>query len=664
MNKAHLKAELLQYTLGCNLAGLWAQLIAAVGVVLLVQTSEIDRECHWIWLTITVITLGLRWVLHRYLLKVASTPKGQSIEWLERAWQLQGTGLFATGLLWSILILGEFNTYPPAQQYLITMVISAMAGGASGILAPMRVMGPVYFGLMMLPVCYQLAVQTPSQWILSVIGVAFYGLMLVGHRNNYARLRNSIELKHENSDLVEQLTQRTEEVLATNAELEERVADRTRSLHNLAHHDPLTGLPNRRGLMYDLSPLPDFAPRLRAVLFLDLDHFKQINDGLGHACGDEILQGVARRLKSLMPDGSSIARWGGDEFIVVTPALLDIRTQAWQLAENLGEALIKNFEVASASLRIGVSIGIAIQGDDGDNIETLLQAADLASAEAKRQGRGRIVFYDQELARIQRRKLDINIALRQAVHDESLSLVFQPLISAKSGEVMCIEALLRWNPSLLGAVGPQEFIPIAEESDLIVELGAWVLQQACRAAVIWEKTGTELPSVAVNVSIRQLVTPGFTRFVAQTLAIERLSPARLIVEVTESVFDEAWKDRILESLHHLRKMGVHIHIDDFGTGYSSLSRLRELPIDGIKIDRSFVAQLDDRALAVVESAVLIAKRFSLKIVAEGIETHTQAQCLHAMGVDEFQGYLLGKPQPWVQLQSVAPTWINEPAVAV
>lgn len=664
MNKAHLKAELLQYTLGCNLAGLWAQLIAAVGVVLLVQTSEIDRECHWIWLTITVITLGLRWVLHRYLLKVASTPKGQSIEWLERAWQLQGTGLFATGLLWSILILGEFNTYPPAQQYLITMVISAMAGGASGILAPMRVMGPVYFGLMMLPVCYQLAVQTPSQWILSVIGVAFYGLMLVGHRNNYARLRNSIELKHENSDLVEQLTQRTEEVLATNAELEERVADRTRSLHNLAHHDPLTGLPNRRGLMYDLSPLPDFAPRLRAVLFLDLDHFKQINDGLGHACGDEILQGVARRLKSLMPDGSSIARWGGDEFIVVTPALLDIRTQAWQLAENLGEALIKNFEVASASLRIGVSIGIAIQGDDGDNIETLLQAADLASAEAKRQGRGRIVFYDQELARIQRRKLDINIALRQAVHDESLSLVFQPLISAKSGEVMCIEALLRWNPSLLGAVGPQEFIPIAEESDLIVELGTWVLQQACRAAVTWEKTGTELPSVAVNVSIRQLVTPGFTRFVAQTLAIERLSPARLIVEVTESVFDEAWKDRILESLHHLRKMGVHIHIDDFGTGYSSLSRLRELPIDGIKIDRSFVAQLDDRALAVVESAVLIAKRFSLKIVAEGIETHTQAQCLHAMGVDEFQGYLLGKPQPWVQLQSVAPTWINEPAVAV
>ncbi|MEN1835242.1 EAL domain-containing protein [Pseudomonas lijiangensis] len=664
MNKAHLKAELLQYTLGSNLAGLWAQLVAAIGVVLLVQTSEIDRECHWTWLTLVVTTLGFRYALHHYLLKVANTPRGQSIEWLDRAWKLQGAGLFATGFLWAVLILSEFNTYPPAQQYLITMVISAMAGGASGILAPMRVMGPVYFGLMMLPVCYQLAVQTPAQWILSVIGVAFYGLMLAGHRNNYERLRNSIELKYENSDLVEQLTQRTEEVLATNAELEERVADRTRSLHNLAHHDPLTGLPNRRGLMYDLSPLPDFAPQLRAVLFLDLDHFKQINDGLGHACGDEILQGVARRLKSLLPDGSSIARWGGDEFIVVTPALLDIRTQAWQLAENLGEALIKNFEVASASLRIGVSIGIAIQGDDGDNIETLLQASDLASAEAKRQGRGRIVFYDQELARIQRRKLDINIALRQAVHDESLSLVFQPLISAKTGEVMCIEVLLRWNPSLLGAVGPQEFIPIAEESDLIVELGAWVLQQACRAAVAWEKTGPELPSIAVNVSIRQLVTPGFTRFVAQTLAIERLSPARLIVEVTESVFDEAWKDRILESLHHLRKLGVHIHIDDFGTGYSSLSRLRELPIDGIKIDRSFVAQLDDRALAVVESAVLIAKRFSLKIVAEGIETHTQAQCLHAMGVDEFQGYLLGKPQPWVQLQSVAPTWINEPAVAV
>ncbi|MFJ4141182.1 putative bifunctional diguanylate cyclase/phosphodiesterase [Pseudomonas sp. NPDC089734] len=661
MNKAHLKAELLQYTLGSNLAGLFAQFVAAIGVVLLVKSVEATREWNWVWLSITVSVLGARLALHRYLVHEINTPRGKSAQWLDRAWLLQGAGLFATGLLWAILILVEFNTYSPVQQYLIIMVVSAMAGGASGILAPMRVMGPVYFALMMLPVCFQLTIQTPSQWILGVIGVVFYGLMFVGHRTNHVRLSKSIELQNENLDLVGQLTQRTEEILAINAELEERVADRTRSLHILAHRDPLTFLPNRRGLMHELSPLPDMAPESCAVLFLDLDHFKQINDGLGHACGDEVLQGVAKRLQSLLPPGSSIARWGGDEFIVATPALLDARIQARQLAEKLGEALTKNFDVDSASLRIGVSIGIAIQGDDGDDIETLLQAADLASAEAKRQGRGRIVFYDQELARIQRRKLDINIALRHATHDDSLSLVFQPLISASTGEVMCIEALLRWAPPHLGSVGPQEFIPVAEESDLIVELGAWVLRQACRAASTWEGTGTEKPSVAVNVSIRQLVTPGFTRFVDQVLAEEYLSAERLVVEVTESVFDEAWKERILESLHDLRKLGVHIHIDDFGTGYSSLSRLRELPIDGIKIDRSFVAQLDDRALSVVESAVLIAKRFSLKIVAEGIETQAQAQCLHAMGVDEFQGYLLGRPQPGVQLQSVEPFWITDSA---
>jgi len=659
MYQDKLKPELLQYALNNNLAGLLTQLITAVGVVLILNTGDTTRNWLWTWLGIAVFILCLRLVLHRYLAHTIHTVKGKTPEWIARAWRLQKAGLLAAGGLWAALIAIGFNDYPPAQQYLIVMVLAAMAGGASGVLASMRIMGPVYIALLMLPISIQLARQDPAQWILSIIGLVFFAVMLLGHRNNHAQLRKSIELQNENWDLVEKLTVRTVDALSSNAELEARVAERTRSLHTLAHQDPLTDLLNRRGLMHKLSPLPQTAPHGHAVLFLDLDHFKQINDGLGHGCGDEILKAVAQRLRAVLPAAATAARWGGDEFVVVTPPLLDARGQSLTLAEALHDSLTQTYAIESASLQIGVSIGVAVQGDDGDTIEALLQAADLAAAEAKRLGRGRIVCHDNALARVQRRKHDINAALRYAVQDNSLSLHFQPLVSATTGAVLSVEALLRWNPRQLGAVGPQEFIPLAEESDRIVEIGAWVLQQACRAAVAWDTGAGPAPTIAVNVSMRQLATPRFADFVSDTLSAAHLPASRLVVEVTESVFDESNTGRILQSLLGLRSLGVQIHIDDFGTGYSSLSRLREFPIDGIKIDRSFVAKLDDRALAVVESAVLIAKRFSLKIIAEGIETREQAQCLQALGVDEFQGYLLGKPQPMAQLQRVSPFWVGQ-----
>jgi len=666
VKKDELRSDLLQYALDNNLAGLMTQLVTAIGVVLILHAADDTRDWLWVWLAIAVFTVGVRLALHRYMCRTIHTVKGRSPEWIDWAWRLQKGGLLMAGLLWAALISIGFHTYPPAQQYLIMMVLAAMAGGASSVLAPMRVMGPLYMLLLMGPVCFQLARQGSNQWIIAVIGAAFFLTMLMGHRNNHAKLRKAINLQNENWHLVEQLTLRTAEVMTSNAELEARVDERTRSLHSLAHHDPLTTLLNRRGLMHQLSPLPYTAPHSHAVLFVDLDHFKQLNDGLGHVSGDAILQEVARRLTVLLPTTATVARWGGDEFIVVSPALLEPRHQAMQLAQRLHDGLSKTYNIESASVQMGVSIGIAVQGDDGDTIDTLLQAADLASAEAKRLGRGRIVFYDGTLARIQRRKHDINAALRNAVHDGSLSLHFQPLVSAATGAVVSVEALLRWNPPHLGAVGPQEFIPLAEESDRIVALGAWVLQQACRTAAGWAAApggDGQPPTVAVNVSMRQLATQRFGSFVAETLAATHLPAARLVVEVTESVFDEHNQERIQQSLQGLRALGVQIHIDDFGTGYSSLSRLREFPIDGIKIDRSFVAKLDDRALAVVESAVLIAKRFSLKIIAEGIETPAQAHCLQALGVDEFQGYLFGKPQPIAQLRGVAPDWRLEPAEA-
>jgi diguanylate cyclase (GGDEF)-like protein len=664
-----LKVELLRHALDNTLPALRINILVSGGMVWTLQGPTLAWDWSCWWFVATLLNSGLRWMVQGKLKAEIQTAKANSPQWLRRAWLLHSAGLVVAGALWSALVLFWLHRYPMEQQYMVVMVVASIAGGASGVLAPVRVAGMLYMSMIMLSVCVLMALHEPPQIYLCVIGGLFLGVILGGHRSSHALLRKSIGLRHENRHLVEQLTQRSAEVMAANTELEARVADRTRALHDMAHHDSLTELLNRRGLALQAdASLAQAAPpdtdQRHAVLFIDLDHFKQINDGLGHSQGDIVLQGVARRLLASLPPAARIARWGGDEFIVVTPALTgtytNARCQAGRLAETLRTGLMETFEFESASLQVGGSIGIAIQGEDGETLEQLLRAADLAAAEAKRLGRGRVVFYEEGLSRTQRRKLDINLALRHAVPEQRLRLVFQPVVSAASGALVSVEALLRWNPRDMEAIEPQEFIPHAEESDRILELGAWVLQHACRAAAAWEPVAANLPSVAVNVSMRQLVAPGFAAFVTRTLAISRLPPARLVLEVTESVFEQSNQERILATLQGLGAIGVCIHIDDFGTGYSSLSRLREFPIDGIKIDRSFVAVLDDRALAVVESTVLIAKRFCLKVVAEGIETPAQAMQLHALGVDEFQGFLIGTPQPSASLQDVEPFWLPAP----
>ncbi len=277
----------------------------------------------------------------------------------------------------------------------------------------------------------------------------------------------------------------------------------------------------------------------------------------------------------------------------------------------------------------------------------------------KRTGRGQIRFYHRTLSESQRRRLELSLGLKSAMAEGSLGVAYQPVVDAASGAVASLEALLRWRHPALGPIAPDEFIPIAEESDRIVEVGAWVLRRACLDAMTWTDDDGLAPRVAVNVSVRQLLSPGFEHVVATALEDSGLPGDRLEVEVTESVFDPRHTAVTLDSLLRLRALGVRIHVDDFGAGYSSLSRLHEFPIDVIKVDRSFTGNLDGAGRAIFEGAIVIARRFGLGVVAEGVETEAQARELCALGVDALQGYWLGAPDLAPRTRAVAPTWLPD-----
>jgi len=319
---------------------------------------------------------------------------------------------------------------------------------------------------------------------------------------------------------------------------------------------------------------------------------------------------------------------------------------AERIANGLIEAVSQPFEIEGQSISLGLSAGLAMFPTDATTHEALILAADLAVAEVKRQGRGKMLSFCVSYAATQKRRFDVSRALAEAVQIEQLVLHYQPIFNGRTGTIHGYEALARWNHPVLGSVDPNEFIPIAEESDGIIALGDLVLREACAGAAGWT-TSTHAPIVAVNVSVRQLREADFALRVAQILALTGLPAGRLELEMTESVFAEDHIDATRSSIESLRAIGVSLSIDDFGTGYSSLSRLLSLPVTAVKIDRSFVSALDGNGGAVIESTLLIARRLGISVVAEGVETHEQFERLSAMGVDLFQGYYFGKPSPAV-----------------
>jgi diguanylate cyclase (GGDEF)-like protein/PAS domain S-box-containing protein len=449
--------------------------------------------------------------------------------------------------------------------------------------------------------------------------------------------------------------------VATGRDITERMQTQER-LQFMAHHDLLTELPNRALFLDRLKQSLARARwhrRLVAVLFLDLDRFKTINDSLGHDAGDQLLRAFAARLARCVREGDTVARFGGDEFVVLLndiAATTDVAT----LAQKILEALAPPFELAGRVLHVTGSIGISLFPMDGEDSATLLKNADAAMYRAKESGKNTYQFYSSEMSARAFERLTLENSLRNALKRGEFELHYQPQVQAASGRLIGAEALLRWRHPDFGLVSPADFVPLLEETGMIVPVGEWVVRSACEQLAEWRRAGHAELRVAVNLSARQLAAPGLFGVISDALASHRLPAASLELEITESALLEE-KRSTLDLLTALRELGVRLALDDFGTGYSSLSHLRRYPIDTLKIDRSFVQDLptDANDVALTIAIIALGRSLNLELIAEGVESELQREFLLARDCQLMQGYLFSRPVPAaefiLQLATLAPT---------
>jgi diguanylate cyclase (GGDEF)-like protein/PAS domain S-box-containing protein len=414
-----------------------------------------------------------------------------------------------------------------------------------------------------------------------------------------------------------------------------------------AYHDLLTGLPNRALFKDRLGQAMVHAKRhgqTLATLFLDMDHFKVVNDTLGHLVGDGLLQALAQRLRGSLREGDTLSRIGGDEFMLLLPHIRS-RDNAAFIAQKILSSLKQPFHIEGHELFAGISIGIAIYPDDGDNIETLIKHADIAMYHAKDHGRNDFKFFTQDLHKLFTGRLAIENEMRYALEKKEFEVYYQPQVAVESQRIRGMEALIRWNHPTRGMVSPNEFIPIAEESGLITPISEWVLGAACHQARLWRDAAMPQISMAVNLSARQIEHPQFVDKFLHSLHKYMPDGNGIEIEITESTLMRDM-DGAINKLRKLADMGVEISIDDFGTGYSSLSYLKKLPINTIKIDRSFIHDLTghtNNGSTIVAGIAAMAKGLRLKVVAEGVETQEQLDYLLSLGCDTYQGFLFSRP---------------------
>jgi len=417
-------------------------------------------------------------------------------------------------------------------------------------------------------------------------------------------------------------------------------------LDHLAHHDNLTNLPNRMLFSDRLMQAVALARRnktMLAVMLLDLDRFKEVNDTLGHRLGDQLLVEVSRRLKYVVREADTISRLGGDEFAVILSDISDIEGAA-QVAQHFMHAVSEPFEIQGHEIFITTSIGITIYPADSDDIETLLKNADTAMYYAKSRGKNNFQFFTNEINRRIIEKLFIASKLRHALEHKEFQLYFQPQIEVETGCIVGMEALLRWVNPELGDMPPSKFIPIAEDTGLIISIGEWVIQKACRQAKAWQEEGVPILNLSINLSARQFHKQTIVETISRILQETGFDPQHLELEITESVIMQD-VDENIRTLRRLKDLGLRLSIDDFGTGYSSLNYLKRFPIDVLKIDRSFVMDITSNSdnSSVVSAIIALAHSLNLKVIAEGVETAEQFAFLKERGCNEVQGYYFSKP---------------------
>ncbi|SFC57259.1 bifunctional diguanylate cyclase/phosphodiesterase [Massilia yuzhufengensis] len=466
-----------------------------------------------------------------------------------------------------------------------------------------------------------------------------------------ARREAAEAIRRARDELEIRVAERTAELAGANALLQEEINERRQAearAHHMAYHDSLTGLPNRVLLSDRLDCALRAAQRsgrTLAVMFLDLDRFKTINDSLGHATGDHLLREVAKRLCAAVRDSDTVARLGGDEFVVLLPDAGGAAECAL-VGDKIIEALATPFPFEGHSLHISPSIGICLCPDDGDDVETLMRHADAAMYHAKAAGRNNYQFFDQRMNQAAARRFELESNLRGALGRDEFELHYQPIIDTATRRLHALEVLLRWRRAGGRLVGPDEFIPILEENGTIVPVGEWVIRSACEQSVAWQAQGLAAVPLAINLSARQFMHDGLVESMRRIVGETGIDPALVEFEITETALMQHG-GQTLEILRQINGMGMRLSIDDFGTGYSSLAYLKRFPVRKIKIDRAFVRELEASAedRAIVAAVMALANSLQLSVVAEGVETEGQYALLGSYGCQFAQGYLFARPLP-------------------
>lgn len=510
---------------------------------------------------------------------------------------------------------------------------------------PLNTSGHLY-GIMVLDLTDPKAFPAYEPYLRNLVNTA---AVLLENRSFVNLLKDANDqLLHARDDLEQRVKERTWELSEANARLQKEVAERRRTedqLAELSRYDPLTGLPNRVLLRDILGQAIARARRSQAglaVLFLDLDLFKHVNDAFGHAAGDALLTMVAHRLQSAMREGDTLSRFGGDEFSLILEAVKD-ESDVEVLAKQLLSSFDEPFNVGEREIFVSTSIGIAMLGTHED-VDAMLRNADLAMYHAKQEGRAHYQFYTPDMKRRTTERMTMETKLRRALERREFFLLYQPQVDLTSGQVIGVEALLRWQNEELGLIQPTQFIPIAEETGLIFPLEEWVLDTACTQNKAWQSTRMAPLRVAVNVSSGQLKRKNLAETVRRVLDKTGLPANLLDLEFTESIILQNVSETVA-LLHELSELGVEISIDDFGTGYSSLSYLKRFPIHKLKIDQSFVRDIANSPedAAIVRAIVMMAHSLKLKVVAEGVETAEQLAFLQKQLGEHYQGFLFSPP---------------------
>ncbi|MCB1785137.1 MAG: EAL domain-containing protein [Gammaproteobacteria bacterium] len=586
------------------------------------------------WLGATFAVSLYRWAMFRRFCAVPR-ERQDTHHW----WPRLAAGTLASGLVWGTTSVLLFTEDSMLHQLFLAFVIAGMSAGAVSTLSASFPLAAGFLGLTLLPMTWRFALTGGAiGYVMAFMSGLYCIVVTVSALRLNRTIVESLQIRHER-----------------------RMAEET--IRHQAHYDALTDLPNRRMLLEQLGR--EMARSVRhghigAVLFLDLDHFKTINDSLGHRVGDQLLKLVAKRIVERVRREDTASRLGGDEFVILVPEVAEKPGNATNNAHRIADEIIQlfrdPFSVQGHELHLSASIGVALFPFEQKNPEDLLQQADVAMYSAKERGRDNVQLFIPSMQAVVDQRLNIERGLRQAIDNDELELFYQPQV-VENGRIIGAEALLRWHHRQQGTISPTQFIGVAEETGLIYKLGDWVLRRACeQLAQLGRSYGIR---ISVNISPKQFRESGFVERLQRVLEETGAPPELLTLEITESlVIDNI--EQTIERMRTLKSLGISFSLDDFGTGHSSLAYLKRLPLDAIKIDQSFVRDIttDPNDAVIVETIIVMSQHLGLQAVAEGVESDEALQFLQRKGCRQFQGYLFGRPEPFEQLQLRLHKWLQ------